>query len=71
MIATWTATYLMGGVLFSAIGSAACVYGKRMGLWKPIALGFVLMIYPFFVDSTGRLYGLGVLLTAALFYFRD
>ena len=71
MFATWTASYLMGSLLFSAIGMAASAYGKRMGLWKPIALGLVLMVYPYFVDTTWLLYGLGALLTAALFYFRD
>ena len=71
MIAMWTASYLMGGVIFSAIGMAASAYGKRMGLWKPIALGIALMVYPYFVDDTWWLYGIGVVLTAALFYFRD
>ncbi len=61
----------VGGFIFSSIGFVALVYGKRMSLWPPIFFGIVLMAYPYFVSNTLLLYGIGVLLTALLYYFRD
>ena len=62
---------LLGGLLFSGIGLVAFTYGRKMGQWKPALIGVLLMCYPYFVPNTGWLYGLGAVLTAALFYFRD
>lgn len=62
---------LIGGILFSGIGLAAFVYGKRQKLWGPSLIGLALMLFPYFVGNTWVLYALGILLTAGLFVFRD
>lgn len=62
---------LIGGFIFSSIGLIAFGYGKRMQIWRTMFLGIVLMAYPYFISSLLMLYSLGVLLTGALFVFRD
>jgi hypothetical protein len=43
---------LVGSLLFGAIGFGAFMYGKKMVLYKPMVIGFVLMAYPYFVPQT-------------------
>ncbi|MDD5200853.1 MAG: hypothetical protein PHC88_13735 [Terrimicrobiaceae bacterium] len=66
-----TAENLFGSILFSAIGMGAFVYGKRNALWKPLILGVVLMVYPYFIGETWMMFTAGTALTTALFVFRD
>ncbi|MGI8437242.1 MAG: hypothetical protein ACR2NX_10105 [Chthoniobacterales bacterium] len=67
----FTAASLIANLLFSSIGFVAMAYGKKMSAWKPIFIGIGLMIYTYFVESTPLLFGIGIALTAALFFFRD
>ena len=67
----FTLPNLIGGFLFSAVGFVAFVYGKKMALLRPMLLGIVLMVYPYFVSDTRLLYGIGAVLTAALFVFKE
>ena len=60
---------IIGGMIFSSIGLAAFVYGKKQALAKPMVIGILLMAYPFFFSDTLLLYGIGVGLTALLFIF--
>jgi hypothetical protein len=62
---------LFGMIVFGAIGLAAFVYGKKSTLPKPMILGIALMVYPYFVSQIWFLYGIGILLTAGLFYPRN
>ena len=55
-------TWLLLSSLFSLIGMAVCVYGRRQRLVVPTILGIVLMIYPYFVGSTLALVAIGVVL---------
>lgn len=57
-------------IVFGAIGFAAFLYGKRLLLPRPMIIGVVLMLYPYFISQTLPLYALGLLLTAGLFYPR-
>lgn len=66
-----TPAYLLAVVLFSVIGWLAFRAGKREAQWKTMVLGMALMIYPYFVPGAWLVWGVGVLLTAALFVFRD
>lgn len=68
---SFTAAALIANLLFSSVGFVALVYGKRMHAWKPMFIGLGLMAYTYFVESTALLFGIGVVLTAALFLFRD
>ena len=57
--------------IFNAIGLAAFIYGKKQSILKPMLIGIVLMVYPYLVADTTMILVIGVLLTAALFIFRD
>ena len=62
---------LFGSLLFGAIGLGAFMYGKKMVLYKPIIIGFVLMAYPYFVAEVWLMYTIGCGLCLALYLFRD
>lgn len=62
---------LLAGLLFSSIGFVGFVYGKRMSAWKPMFLGIALMAYPYFIESTIAICGIGLAGSAALFWLRD
>jgi predicted phage tail protein len=63
--------YLIGATVFSTIGLAAFIYGKKRQGWRAMTLGVLLMIYPFFTDVTWIVYLVGAALTAALYFWRD
>ena len=73
-VMTWMPTLsfsnLLGGLIFGSIGFVAFIYGKRMQIWRPMFLGIVLMIYPYFVENTMAVYAIGIAGTAALFFLR-
>ena len=62
---------LIGSLLFGSVGFVAFVYGKKMSLWQPMALGFALMGYTYLMPNDTAVYLVGAALTAALFVFRD
>ena len=62
---------LFASLLFGAIGLGAFIYGKKMVLYKPMIIGFVLMIYPYFVPQTWLMYTIGCALCLGLYVFRD
>jgi len=59
-------TWLLWSSLFSLIGLAVFVYGRRQRRPAPLLVGLVLMIYPYFISSAWVLVGVGLLLIAAL-----
>ena len=58
-------------LLFGSVGFVALVYGKKQAQWKTMALGAVLMGCPYLIPNTLALFLIGVVLTAALFVFKD
>ena len=62
---------LIAGGIFNAIGLAAFIYGKKQSIVKPMLIGGVLMVYPYFITDTTLILVIGVILTSALFIFRD
>jgi hypothetical protein len=62
---------LFAGLIFGVIGLAAFTYGRKATRWQTMLIGFLLMVFPYFIDSTWLLYGVGAALTGALFVFRD
>ena len=62
---------LLAAVLFGAIGFVAFRYGRRMGRLAPTLLGIALMAYPYFVEGVLLTWGLGLVGTAALWFFRE
>ncbi len=65
-----TPAALFAMILFSLIGLAAIRYGRRLMAWEPITIGVALLVYPYFVDRTWLLYGLGAALCLSLYVFR-
>jgi hypothetical protein len=68
---SFTPGALFASMLFGSIGIGAFIYGKKNGSLRPLVLGIVLMVYPYFVSQLALLYGIGIALTAALFLFRE
>ncbi len=62
---------IIAAILFGAVGFIAFAYGKKMSSWKPMAIGILLMVYPYFVSNTMATYLIGLGLCAALYFFRD
>jgi hypothetical protein len=62
---------LVAYIVFGAIGFCAFIYGKRTAKIGPLVLGLLLSIYPYFVSDTWLLYGIGIALTAGLFYWKE
>jgi hypothetical protein len=58
--------WLIWSSLFSLIGLAVFVYGRRQRRGAPTLIGVALMVYPYFVSSTLALIAIGVLLLGAL-----
>jgi hypothetical protein len=61
---------LFASLLFGAIGLGVFMYGKKMVLYKPMVIGFILMVYPYFVPQTWLIYTIGCTLCLALYVFR-
>ena len=61
---------LFAGLLFSSIGFVGFAYGKRMSLWKPMFVGLALMAYPYFIEDTIALCGIGLIGSAVLYWQR-
>jgi hypothetical protein len=62
---------LFAGILFSSIGLAAFLYGKKQGKWQPMVFGIALVLITYAIPDTTLLYLAGIGLCAALFWFRD
>ena len=62
---------IMGGIIFSIIGWYAFIYGKREKSVRPMVIGIVLMVYPYFIPNTLLFFIIGIALTAALFFWRE
>ncbi len=62
---------LIGGILFGGIGFIAFIYGKKNSEFRPLFIGIALMGYPYFLRGTIALYLVGMVLTAALYFFRE
>ncbi len=60
---------LLAGFIFGTIGFGAFVYGKKLELWQPRAIGLILMVYPYFVSNSILLWSLGVGLLVLLWFF--
>ena len=62
---------ILAGLIFGSIGFVAFIYGKKMVLFRTMGIGIALMAFPYFVQNTGWQFGIGAVLTAALFVFRE
>ena len=62
---------LFGAILFGAIGMGAFVYGKRRGLAKPMIIGVILMVYPYFISDGWIVFLIGAVMCYLLYLFRE
>lgn len=66
-----SAALLMWNVVFSSVGLAYFVYGKKQGALIPLFCGLGLMIFPYFISGTLTLVIVGAILCALPWYWRD
>lgn len=64
-----TAT-LLWGLIFSSIGFAYFIYGKKQKRGVPFASGIGMMIFPYFISNTYLIVIIGIVLLALPYYFR-
>lgn len=62
---------LLAGLIFGLIGFGAWRYGRSLELWKPIAIGLALMIYPYFTPNAWLTWGVGGALVVLLWFHHD
>jgi hypothetical protein len=62
---------LFAGLLFGAIGMGAMIYGKKRSNIKAVLIGIGLSVYPFFIEETILMYGIGFALCVLLYFCRD
>ena len=60
---------LLGALVFGSIGLTVFLIGKKKSNSKLLIIGILLMGYPYFVTNTTALYGIGAVLTLALFTY--
>lgn len=53
---------LLASVLVSSIGFVLFVYGKRMRRLPQLAVGLMLLLYPYFVSGVALMFGIAVVL---------
>lgn len=66
-----TGANLFASIFFGSVGMAAFVYGKKAASLRPIVIGIVLMVVPYFLPETWEVVVVGSLLTAGLFMCRE
>ena len=62
---------IIGSLLFGTIGFVAFMYGRKRQAWRTLAIGIVLMVYPYIIPGSLALWGIGVGLTAVLIFWRE
>jgi hypothetical protein len=60
---------ILAGFIFGTLGWGAFMYGKRLELWQPRAIGLALMLYPYFFSNAWLLWGVGVGLLVLLWFY--
>jgi len=60
---------ILAGFVFGTLGWGAFVYGRKLDLWQPRAIGLALMIYPYFIYNPWLLWGVGVGLLVLLWFY--
>jgi len=61
---------LLWGVVFSAVGLAYFVYGKKQQRFVALFCGIGLMAFPYFISNTILLVVVGVALSVIPYFFR-
>jgi len=64
-----TPAWIFGAILFSLLGMGAWTFGKRAGQPPIRRLGWALMLYSYVTSPTWLLYGVGIALCAAVWWY--
>ena len=67
----FTGAKILAYLLFGAIGLGVFTYGRKNNLLGPTIIAIALMAYPYFVSGTLAIYLVGIVLTAALYFWRE
>jgi len=62
-------TYLLFSLIFGTIGLIGLRHGKSEGNMICALLGLGLLVYPYFLGGWLWLFGMGIFLTAGIWYF--
>jgi len=62
---------IFAGFIFGMIGFMGFKFGKSEGNVKRMLLGATLVIYPYFVANSYLLWGLGIVLTALMIWWKE
>lgn len=60
------ANALLASFLIGLVGAACFVYGRKQARVPPMAVGVILVVYPYFVQNVGVMIAIAVALLAAL-----
>jgi hypothetical protein len=63
--------YWVANILFGIIGWCAFSYGRKEKNYRPVVIGLVLMVYPYFITNTILTFAVGFALTSALYFWRE
>lgn len=61
---------LFFGLVFSAIGTGYCIYGKRQSMFVPMLCGIAMIAYAWFIASVLWLIVIGLVLAAIPWFIR-
>lgn len=62
---------LVANLLFGLIGGVALMYGWKNKYPKPLVIGLILSVFPYFVSNVWLIYAIGIALTLLLIMWRD
>jgi hypothetical protein len=62
---------LLWGLLFGSIGLGYFIYGKKQRAVVPLLCGLGLIVFPYFVPNTVLLVGVGAVLIAIPYFWRQ
>ena len=57
---------LLASFLIGLVGAACFVYGRKQARVPPMAVGAILVVYPYFVQNIALMIGIALALLAAL-----
>ena len=64
-----TPAWIVGAILFSVLGMVAWYHGKRAKAPRVRWLGLALMLYSYVTSPTWLLYGVGIALCVAIWWY--
>ncbi|TAE77174.1 MAG: amino acid transport protein [Verrucomicrobia bacterium] len=62
---------LLAGLVFGTLGWGAWRYGRSLDRTKPVIIGLVMMIYPYFTPWAWLTWSIGTLLMMVLWFHHD